>query len=283
MCPVNLTPLLRINSDISLGTKKVNWFLWPKPSRGFKWFKTIFLTFNSILSVSFKANDPYIVFEDNHLIVVVKPAGLLVQGDNTGDPTLTDWVRDYIQVKYKKPGAAFAHPVHRIDRPVSGIVVFARTSKALERMSKQFHDDVVKKSYLAIVQGVPKESEILTHFLVKDSITNTVRAFGKAKKGAKESVLAYDHIGTVSGHSLIKIYPKTGRPHQIRVQLSTVGHPIAGDVKYKYPNPNPDKSISLHAWKLSFVHPVKNEPIKLSNRPKSSVWYEFKELISELD
>ena len=199
--------------------------------------------------------EPIVLYEDNHLIVMQKPAGWLVQGDRTGDDTLTAYTTEYIQKKYKKPGNVFCQPCHRLDRPVSGLVLFARTSKALERMNKQFRDQEVKKTYLAIVQGTPEASEAqLVHWLDKDAGKNKARAYDRQKGKAKRAVLTYELLASHGSVSLMKISPETGRPHQIRVQMKTIGCPIKGDLKYGYTQANRDKSINLHAFKLDFVH-----------------------------
>lgn len=224
---------------------------------------------------------PQVLFEDNHLLILCKPAGWLVQGDKTGDHTLTDWGRAYLREKYQKPGEAFLHPTHRLDRPVSGITAFARTSKALERMNALFRNDDIQKSYLAIVQGRPEiPAQTLIHYLEKDEARNVVKAWEKPRSNAKQAELRYELIATNDTHSLLLVRPKTGRPHQIRVQLSKMGCPIQGDLKYGYPAPNPDKSISLHAFRLSFVHPVRKEPLQVTATPH---WPHFKHAIHELD
>lgn len=222
-----------------------------------------------------------ILYEDNHLLILEKPSGWLVQGDKTGDETLTDQGRDYIKKKYGKPGAVFLHPTHRLDRPVSGITVFARTSKALERMNKLFREDQVQKTYLAVVDKRPEESSgTLIHWLEKDHERNVVKAYNKQKGKAKKAELDYKQLGVLSNTSLLQIMPKTGRPHQIRVQMARLGCPIVGDLKYGYPKANPDKSIHLHAFRISFAHPVKKEQVQVSSRPG---WSEFKDIIHELD
>lgn len=224
---------------------------------------------------------PTIIFEDNHLLIVEKPSGWLVQGDETGDGTLTDWATEYIRRKYQKPGNVFCQPCHRLDRPVGGLVTFARTSKALERMNKLFRDHEVIKSYLAIVDGVPKNPEQqLRHWLDKDPIKNKAHAHTKPKGNAKEAILSYTMLATHSKVSLLEIKPKTGRPHQIRIQMRENGTPIRGDVKYGFSKANQDKSIDLFAYKLEFIHPVKKEPIKIITKPK---WPDFQAFINELD
>lgn len=228
-----------------------------------------------------KPVEPQVLYEDNHLLILNKPAGWLVQGDITGDPTLTDWGKDYIKKKYDKPGAVFLHPCHRLDRPVSGVTIFARTSKSLERVSKLFHDDKIQKTYLAMVQNRPEEtSGKLTHWLVKDAEKNITKAYNKAKGSAKYSELDYTLQGSIKGLSLLVVKPKTGRPHQIRVQLAKMNCPIKGDLKYGYPTPNHDKSISLHAYQISLIHPVKKEPLTITCPPD---WFEFNHQINGLD
>lgn len=225
--------------------------------------------------------EPKILFEDNHLLVLNKPSGWLVQGDKTGDKTLTDWGKSYLKEKYQKPGNVFLHPCHRLDRPVSGIVIMARTSKALERMNKLFREDTIEKTYLAIVQSKPpKNSEKLIHWLIKNPQKNITKAYPKPGPDRKEAVLTYELLKTQRDISLLLVQPKTGRPHQIRVQLSKINCPIVGDLKYGYPDPNSDKSISLHAYRIKFVHPVKKEEIIINSIPE---WQLFKKEINELD
>jgi 23S rRNA pseudouridine1911/1915/1917 synthase len=218
-----------------------------------------------------------ILYEDNHLLIVNKPAGELVQGDETGDEPLVDRCKRYIKDKYNKPGEVFLGVVHRLDRPVSGVVVFARTSKALERMNELFRDRQTKKTYWAITKSKPKEvSGTLVHWLIKNEKNNKVTAFAKENKDGQRSELNYQLIRHQSGFYLLEVNPITGRPHQIRVQLASMGCVIIGDVKYGYTSPNADKSICLHARQLSFVHPVKKETISIeAPLPKNEVWNLF--------
>lgn len=218
-----------------------------------------------------------VVFEDNHLLIINKPAGVLVQGDATGDKPLVEYAKDYIKEKYNKPGAVFLGVVHRLDRPVSGLVVFARTSKALERMNKIFKDRKVQKTYWAVTrQKARPEAGKLVHWLVKDSSRNTTKAYDEPLDEAKKAELSYRYLGTLNRHHLIEVKPHTGRPHQIRVQLAALGCPIRGDVKYGFNQPNPDGSIHLHARKLYFTHPVKKEPLEvIAGVPETDFWEQF--------
>jgi len=220
---------------------------------------------------------PRILFEDNHLLILEKPNNWLVQGDDTGDETLTDWGMEYIRKKYNKPGRVFCHPTHRLDRPVGGVVVFARTSKAADRMARLFQENEVDKHYLAVVQDTPKEPDgTLVHWLEKDTNRNTVNAYDKQKGKAKRAELSYRLMASLGNRSLLKIKPKTGRSHQIRTQMRKLGHPIKGDLKYGYNKPNQDRSIDLHCYKMSFLHPVKKEKMTFTSRPN---WPEFKDFI----
>lgn len=224
-----------------------------------------------------------ILFEDNHLIAVNKPNNVLVQGDETGDETLADQVKQYIKEKYEKPGDVYLGIIHRLDRPVSGVTIFARTSKALERMNKIFAEREVKKTYWAVVGRRPENLYgHLTHFILKDSAKNVVKAYdtmSNRAKGAKQADLDYELIAEIGDCFLLKIDLQTGRSHQIRAQLAKMGCPIRGDVKYGFPTPNKDSSIHLHCKNISFEHPVKKELVNLTaSVPKDQVWKMFQSI-----
>jgi 23S rRNA pseudouridine1911/1915/1917 synthase len=217
---------------------------------------------------------PVVIYEDNHLLVLNKPAGWLVQGDKTGDYTLTDWGRSYLKEKYQKPGAVFLHPVHRIDRPVSGAVLFARTDKALSRLMLAFQQRAVQKTYIALCLNKPKEPKgRLIHWLEKQEKNNKVKVYHFAHPAAKESVLDYQVIGQAGALTFVEVYPITGRPHQIRVQLASIGCPIAGDLKYGAHEPLPDASIGLHCRSMSFLHPVQKTTLLVEAPfPELAIW-----------
>jgi 23S rRNA pseudouridine1911/1915/1917 synthase len=218
-----------------------------------------------------------VIYEDNHLLVVNKPSGVLVQGDETGDKALVDYCKDYIKEKYNKPGAVFLGVVHRIDRPVSGLVIFARTSKALERMNALFRNKDIHKVYWAVVKRRPPEIQgKLVHYLIKDEKRNVSSAFEKEVEDSKRSELNYKVLGKLNDHYLLEIRPLTGRPHQIRVQLAAIGSPIRGDVKYGFPKANSDMGINLHAKDVYFAHPVTKEKIHLrAGLPNNQFWEQY--------
>ena len=224
-----------------------------------------------------KYQDLDVLFEDNHLLVINKQSGVLVQGDATGDKPLVEICKEYIKVNYQKPGDVFLGVVHRLDRPVSGVVVFARTSKALERMNALFKNRETKKIYWALVdKRPPRDEDTLIHWLVKDEKKNKTTAYKREHPEGSRSELSYRVIGYQSGFYLLEVNPITGRPHQIRVQLASMGCPIVGDVKYGYREPNQDASICLHSHGLQFVHPVKKEPISIAaSLPKNHFWERF--------
>ena len=215
-----------------------------------------------------------VIYEDNHLIAVDKPAGMLVHGDSTGDVTLADHVKQYIKDRYNKPGDVFLGVIHRLDRPVSGVVIFARTSKALSRMNELLRDKKVDKTYHAIVSGrLPEFEGTLIHHALKDTARNYVHVYTKKKKGTKQAETHYRVLGELSGLQKVELKPITGRPHQLRVQMTKVDCPMVGDIKYGSDRPNQDKSICLHCVSMSFLHPVKKEPIRISSgTPKKQYW-----------
>lgn len=210
-------------------------------------------------------SEDQIVYEDNHLLVINKKAGQLVQGDKTGDLSLLELIKDFIKKRDDKPGNVFLGLVHRIDRPTSGLVIYAKTSKALSRLTVMVKDREVKKTYWALVakELIPK-SQRLVHHLQKNEKTNKATVFVKPTDGAKESILTYNVIKTLDNYQLLEVDLETGRHHQIRAQLSKIGVPIKGDLKYGAPRSNPDGGISLHARKLNFIHPVTKENIEIT-------------------
>ncbi len=223
-----------------------------------------------------------IVFEDNHLIAVNKKSGQLVQGDRTGDVSLVQLLKQYIGHKYKKPGDVFLGVVHRLDRPVSGLVVYARTSKALTRMNELFREKQIQKTYWSIVKEMPAiEEATLIHHLVKNESQNKSHAHEKPKSGTKEAILDYRIISRSDNYFLLEVHLHTGRHHQIRCQLAKINCPVKGDLKYGFPRSNKDGSISLHARSLEFIHPVRKEPLILKAPvPDDPLW---KALSSEQD
>lgn len=220
--------------------------------------------------------DPIIIYEDNHLLAINKPAGWLVQGDRTGDPTLTDWGKVYLKEKYLKPGAVFLHPAHRLDRPVSGAVLFARTDKALGRLTTLFRERQVHKEYWALALRAPATTGgTLRHYLIKDEKRNLVTAYTTQRPGSAEAVLRYEYAGAAGAYHLIRAFPLTGRPHQIRVQLAALGCPVLGDVKYGAPAPLPDASIGLHCRAMELEHPVRREPLRIEAPVPASAWWKY--------
>ena len=218
-----------------------------------------------------------VVYEDNHIIIVNKQSGEIVQGDKTGDRPLSDIVKDYIKEKYQKPGAVFLGVVHRLDRPVSGLVVFARTSKALTRLNKMFAEGEVHKTYWALVKNAPQKTEdTLTHWLVRNEKQNKSYAYATEKPNAKKAILKYRLTGKSDNYSLLEVQLMTGRHHQIRCQLAAMGCPIKGDLKYGAPRSNPDGSISLQSHRVEFIHPVSKERITVeAPLPDDPLWQAF--------
>jgi len=219
-----------------------------------------------------------VLYEDNHLIACYKQAGWLVHGDITGDVPLVDMTKKYIEIRYNKPGKAFLGVMHRLDRPVSGLVLFARTSKGLRRMNDLFRERKIKKRYWAITNERPAEfSGQLKHWITKDVERNQAKATIKKRPHAKEGILNYHLNASIDNHHLIAVEPLTGRPHQIRVQLMKMGCPIRGDIKYNSLIANEDGRIRLHAYSLEFEHPVKKEPVKIiAPPPDEQVWNKFR-------
>ncbi|MBO7067351.1 MAG: RNA pseudouridine synthase [Bacteroidaceae bacterium] len=219
-----------------------------------------------------------ILYEDNHIIVVNKRSGEIVQGDKTGDVPLSDILKFYLKEKYNKPGNVYLGVVHRLDRPVTGVVLFAKTSKALSRLNKLFAEhEKVKKTYWAIVANrPPQENDTLTHWLTRNEKSNTARAYDREVPNSKKAVLDYRLIATSDRYFLLEIELHTGRHHQIRCQLAKMGCSIKGDLKYGAPRSNPDGSISLHARKLEFEHPVTHQMLSITAPvPKDALWRAF--------
>ena len=225
-------------------------------------------------------NSQNILFEDNHLIAINKPAGILVQGDITGDKSLDILVKEYIKKKYKKPGDVFLGVVHRIDRPVSGVVLFARTSKALVRLNQQFRDKEVKKTYWAVCKNRPEETEgHLINYLRKNSEQNKSYVCKVDAKNSQKAELKYRWINNSNNFNLMEVELITGRHHQIRAQLADIGCPVKGDLKYGAKRSNPDGSIHLHARKIIITHPVKkSEEVIIADVPEDALWKFFEQV-----
>ena len=215
-----------------------------------------------------------ILHEDNHIIVINKRVGDIVQGDKTGDKPLSEIVKEYIKDKYEKPGEVFLGVVHRLDRPTTGIVVFAKTSKALERLNKMFSERETSKTYWAVVKNKPPKSEDkLIHFLKRNEKNNTSKAHLKEVPDSKKASLDYKIIKELNNYFALEINLHTGRHHQIRAQLQAIGSPIKGGLKYGFDRSNPDGGIHLHARKLSFIHPVSKQNIEIiAPTPSDAIW-----------
>ena len=221
-----------------------------------------------------------VVYEDNHIVVVNKTSSEIVQGDKTGDTPLSEMVKQYLKEKYNKPGNVFIGVTHRLDRPVSGLVVFAKTSKALARMNETVKNRRIRKIYWAITENRPSpESGSLKHFLVRDGRTNRTKAYDRPVPDAKEARLDYRLLAESDRYRLLEIELLTGRHHQIRAQLSKIGCPIRGDLKYGAPRSNRDGSISLHARSIEFVHPVRRSPVLITAPvpPQDNLWKYFEQ------
>ena len=219
-----------------------------------------------------------IIFEDNHLIVINKRPSEIVQGYKTGDVPLSEKVKNYIKVRDQKPGNVFCGVCHRLDRPVSGIVIFAKTSKALSRMNDLFREKTIQKTYWAVVKNKPpKQSDRLIHYLIKNEKNNTSKAFATERQGALKAELSYTLKASIANYHLLEIQLHTGRHHQIRAQLAAIGCPIKGDLKYGFERSNSTPFIHLHSYQTEFIHPVKQEKIKLTCLPNlnDTVWCEL--------
>jgi 23S rRNA pseudouridine1911/1915/1917 synthase len=215
-----------------------------------------------------------VLYEDNHLIIVNKAPSEIVQGDKTGDKPLSESIKEYLKEKYHKPGNVFCGVTHRLDRPTSGVVVFAKTSKALSRLNEMFRNGEVDKTYWAIVKNrPPKDEDTLTHYLIKNEKTNKSTAYDSEKPNTKKAILHYKLRAASQKYFLLEVDLETGRHHQIRCQLAKIGCPIKGDLKYGAERSNPDGSISLHARTISFVHPVSKQQIHVvAPVPNDTLW-----------
>jgi 23S rRNA pseudouridine1911/1915/1917 synthase len=218
-----------------------------------------------------------ILYEDNHLICINKKCGEIVQADLSGDPSLEERVKEYIKAKYNKPGSVFLGVAHRIDRPVSGVVMFARTSKSLTRINEMFKDKTIKKIYWAIVKSKPaSESGSLQQFLLRNPKQNKSFIYDKQVPGSKLAILHFNTIASSNSYFLLEVNLETGRHHQIRAQLSALGSPIRGDLKYGFDRSNPDGGINLHARSIELLHPVSKEKIKIiAKPPQEKLWDVF--------
>ena len=223
-----------------------------------------------------------VLYEDNHIIVVNKAPSEIVQGDKTGDKPLSEMVKEYLKERYNKPGNVFCGVTHRLDRPTSGVVVFARTSKALSRLNDMFRDGEVDKTYWAMVKNrPPKAEDTLIHYLIKNEQNNKSTAYDSEKPHTKKAVLHYRLIHASENYYLLEIALETGRHHQIRCQLAKIGCPIKGDLKYGAARSNPDGSISLHARSIAFIHPVSKDQIKVTAPvPAAKLWTAFEEAVN---
>ena len=226
-----------------------------------------------------------VLYEDNHLIIVNKSVSEIVQGDKTGDTPLCDTLKAWLKEKYAKPGNVFVGVPHRLDRPVSGAVVFAKTSKALARLNEMFRNGEVHKTYWAVVQQPPeREAAEITHYLVRNEKLNKSVAYDSPRTGAKEAVLAYRTLCRSDNYTLLEVELKTGRHHQIRCQLAHIGAPIKGDLKYGARRSNPDGGISLHARQVSFIHPVSRQPIEVvAPVPANALWQYFEQQVGKAE
>ena len=227
-------------------------------------------------------NNLEVLFEDNHLIIVNKKSGDIVQGDKTGDTPLSEIVKEYIKVKYNKPGNVFLGVVHRLDRPTTGIVVFARTSKSLERFNKMLRTKEVNKTYWAVVKNKPiKTEDTLISHLRKNPKNNKSTSYPSEIEGSKKAILHYKLLKSLDNYHLLEVDLETGRHHQIRCQLASIGSSIKGDLKYGFDRSNQTPFIHLHSYKTEFIHPIKLEPISVTCKPRTddTVWNELTKLV----
>ncbi len=224
-----------------------------------------------------------VIYEDNHLIAVNKTCSEIVQGDKTGDKALSKIVAQWLKEKYNKSGNVFVGVTHRLDRPVSGVVLFAKTSKALSRLNEMFRIGEIKKTYWAIVKEKPEEDKAeLIHYITRNEKQNKSYAYDTEKPNSKKAILCYEVIGRSDNYFLLEIDLKTGRHHQIRCQLAKIGCPIKGDLKYGSPRSNPDGGISLHSRKIAFIHPVSKQDVAITApTPDDKLWKSFTKIIKE--
>ena len=222
-----------------------------------------------------------VLYEDNHIVAVNKTSSEIVQGDKTGDTSLSEIVQQWLKEKYNKPGNVFIGVVHRLDRPVSGLVLFAKTSKALSRLNEMFREGQIKKTYWAIVKNPPPQAEKeLVHYIVRNEKQNKSYAYDREKPHSKKAILSYKILAKSDNYYLLEIDLKTGRHHQIRCQLAQIGCPIKGDLKYGFDRSNKDGGISLHSRKVKFIHPVSKEEIEvIAPLPEDKLWKAFNDSI----
>lgn len=229
--------------------------------------------------------DLEIIYEDNHLIAINKPNGLLVHTDETGDISLEQILKDYLKEKYQKPGNVFLQSCHRLDRPVSGALIFAKTSKGKERMSQLFKEQKVDKTYLALVSACPDPYEAeLENWMFKNRVKNTVEVVKGEKSGAVKARTRYKTLGKVGAYFLVRLHPMTGKSHQLRVHMRLIKSPIVGDVKYGGPSINDPNALLLHCRKMEFIHPIRKEPVVLvAELPAHPVWSRYRRDIYALE